>query len=412
LQSLHPYVTTRIIQNAPIIFSSPLCLFPHQDLPLPALFNRAEATLYKLKSTPSPSQTQLIHDALTCLDRASALVDSLGLFSSNEDKDDLTTGVIKYLLIPYYKAEILAEQHQNYTRSNDSNGDTDSALLNQQKLRLESLKSAQTLHENFLLQARQYDVLSAGALKCIFGVVESTNFSSVAAQPPKIDAATLRELKIEKFKLEKSVAARVSALSNRLSASEKNRNEEESEDTDDEAAERELQILRIEASALKSIESLRSIRQEIDVLRHATNLTDKDRRKKSTLSSSSQDPQQQQTQEMLAELRKAAGALKLGQEAVHRDSLRQAVFQPTVQLPTLTVEQQGDIEVAQILAQQRIEAEKAQKVAVARAERGRKADDSEEDDEFEGKVYKQRAMDDWKDENPRGWGNSKMKPCG
>jgi hypothetical protein len=27
-------------------------------------------------------------------------------------------------------------------------------------------------------------------------------------------------------------------------------------------------------------------------------------------------------------------------------------------------------------------------------------------------LLQQRAMDDWKDENPRGWGNSKLRPCG
>jgi immunoglobulin-binding protein 1 len=338
------------------------------------------------------------------------------LFSSNEDKDDLTTGEIKYLLIPYYKAEILSQQHQNYAPRNDTSPDNDDSILKQQKSRLESLKSSETLHEKFLLKAQQYDLLSSGALKCIFGVVESTSFSSVAAQPPKVDASTLRQLKIEKFKLEKSVAARVQALSHRLDKKSTNGTEEENDDQDDdEAAERELQLLKIEAAALKSIESLRSVRQEIDVLQHATSLTDTDRRKRqsnSNLSSSPTDQQQLQTQEMLAELRKAAGALKLGQEASHRESLRQAVFQPSHLLPTLTVEQQGDIEVAQILAQQRAEAEKSQKMAALKAERGRKGDDSEEDDEYDDKVYRQRAMDDWKDDNPRGWGNSKLKPCG
>ena len=35
-------------------------------------------------------------------------------------------------------------------------------------------------------------------------------------------------------------------------------------------------------------------------------------------------------------------------------------------------------------------------------------DDS--DDESDAKVDKQRAMDDWKDANPTGWGNSKLRP--
>ena len=35
---------------------------------------------------------------------------------------------------------------------------------------------------------------------------------------------------------------------------------------------------------------------------------------------------------------------------------------------------------------------------------------SESDDESEAKVAKQRAEDDWKDDNPAGWGNSKLRP--
>ena len=36
------------------------------------------------------------------------------------------------------------------------------------------------------------------------------------------------------------------------------------------------------------------------------------------------------------------------------------------------------------------------------------ADEAEEDSD--AKVDKQRAMDDWRDNNPRGWGNSKLRP--
>ena len=35
---------------------------------------------------------------------------------------------------------------------------------------------------------------------------------------------------------------------------------------------------------------------------------------------------------------------------------------------------------------------------------------SDSDDESDAKVAKQRAEDDWKDDNPAGWGNSKLRP--
>ena len=36
--------------------------------------------------------------------------------------------------------------------------------------------------------------------------------------------------------------------------------------------------------------------------------------------------------------------------------------------------------------------------------------DKDSEDDNDAQVDKQRAMDDWKDENPRGWGNSKLRP--
>jgi hypothetical protein len=80
------------------------------------------------------------------------------------------------------------------------------------------------------------------------------------------------------------------------------------------------------------------------------------------------------------------------------------VFRPSHILPTLTVEQQGAIELAQ--ARER-EARQAQ---VAAAEAARKAGQTadEADDE---EVARARAWDDFTDDNPRGWGNSKLRPC-
>lgn len=73
-------------------------------------------------------------------------------------------------------------------------------------------------------------------------------------------------------------------------------------------------------------------------------------------------------------------------------------------LPTLTVEQQGDIEVRQMREREAKQkaSEAAQKAAGAEAR---------SDDEDEAELAKQRAWDDFADDNPRGWGNSKLRPC-
>jgi hypothetical protein len=80
------------------------------------------------------------------------------------------------------------------------------------------------------------------------------------------------------------------------------------------------------------------------------------------------------------------------------------VLRPGHILPTLTVEQQGDIEVRQMREREAKQkaAEAAQKAAAAEAG---------SDDEDEAELAKQRAWDDFADDNPRGWGNSKLRPC-
>lgn len=86
---------------------------PLQDLPLPSLFQRARAILRQLEVAPAadPATQRLVTEGAACLRAAAAAVDTLALFSSNEDRDDLATGDIKYLLVPFHQAEVLAHTH-------------------------------------------------------------------------------------------------------------------------------------------------------------------------------------------------------------------------------------------------------------------------------------------------------------
>ena len=77
------------------------CVFAKlQDLPLPALWQRARAVLKQLEVVPAsdPRAQQLVHQGTA-------------LYSANEDKDDLATGDVKYLMIPVYQAEVLGHTH-------------------------------------------------------------------------------------------------------------------------------------------------------------------------------------------------------------------------------------------------------------------------------------------------------------
>jgi immunoglobulin-binding protein 1 len=70
----------------------------------------------------------------------------------------------------------------------------------------------------------------------------------------------------------------------------------------------------------------------------------------------------------------------------------------------MTIEQQGAIELADARRREAAAAEAAAAEAAARA-------DARSDDEDEEELERARAWDEFKDHNPRGWGNSKLRPC-
>lgn len=75
------------------------------------------------------------------------------------------------------------------------------------------------------------------------------------------------------------------------------------------------------------------------------------------------------------------------------------VFRPGHILPTMSIEELAEQEVAEAMEREAAEREAQQHA-------------KELDSDDEESVRQQRAKDDWKDANPRGWGNSKLRPCG
>jgi immunoglobulin-binding protein 1 len=68
----------------------------------------------------------------------------------------------------------------------------------------------------------------------------------------------------------------------------------------------------------------------------------------------------------------------------------------------MSLRELAEIETADAMRRQQEEAEAA-------AKEKDKDSDEEQDD---AALRKTRAWDDWKDDNPRGAGNSKLRPCG
>lgn len=78
------------------------------------------------------------------------------------------------------------------------------------------------------------------------------------------------------------------------------------------------------------------------------------------------------------------------------------VFRPSHILPKYTVEQQAEWEMADAMNR-----DKQQKEAERQIENSEANEDPDDDEE----LGKQRVWDDWKDDHPYGYGNSRLRPC-
>ena len=189
----------------------------------------------------SPATQGLVGEGTACLRTAAAAADAAALFSPNEDRDDLATADVKYLLLPFYQAEVAGYTHAGGwvrvqpTRSGawvaSSVGQPPSRApgmaqppanfasslpcpappphpAEDASVRLDALNQAGQLYRVFLHRCRQYDLLSqpaAAMAQAVLGVGErdgdgGARGSGSGSGSGRLDPASLRQHKIEKFK--------------------------------------------------------------------------------------------------------------------------------------------------------------------------------------------------------------------
>lgn len=77
-------------------------------LPLGVLFSRCQVVYAQQDQLVVSRDPDLIDSALALLARTQSAVESAGIFSSNEDADDLATADVKFLLVPFYIGSLLS----------------------------------------------------------------------------------------------------------------------------------------------------------------------------------------------------------------------------------------------------------------------------------------------------------------
>ncbi|KAL3666456.1 hypothetical protein V7S43_008705 [Phytophthora oleae] len=170
------------------------------------------------------------------------------------------------------------------------------------------------------------------------------------------------------------------------------------EDEDDmEDLEREQLLTFIQLSVVKCMEEQASINQEKDMLESMLKMNAATE-KQDLFSEAHRPPPPPQGQGI--EVTRINSQMEM-----RRETIRSGVFKPGHRLPTMSLEEYADREVADAMERQKREQEAPQ----GPRRYDQLVEDGDEDDEklVEEAAYKDRAWDDWKDANEKGIGNKK-----
>ena len=211
--------------------------------------------------------------------------------------------------------------------------------------------------------------------------------------------------KLRRFKRRKEIRARLDAVRAamaRLDDDDDGSDEETNRGNDEDELAREYWTLEIESAILDTLDELPTMRMEREMLERRDEIEEtreiEERRR------AAEDDRVGRAGPQNFTIERATAALTLDAAADHRSRFRDGVFKPSHILPTMTVEEFGEIERKEMLER---EIQSARRAALRDAERAAKSADEIEEEE----LRQAREWDDFKDDNPYGSGNSRLRPC-
>ncbi|ORY05340.1 TAP42-like protein, partial [Basidiobolus meristosporus CBS 931.73] len=291
-----------------------------------------------------------------CLQR----VRKAAIFSPNETLEDMKTTDLKYFLVEYYLGELSLK-----TTGSD---------------RLALVEKAENHFEIFLESCEMYELLSK----------EDKKYYEELASQVKKEPSKKREEKIARYKREQATKLKLDELESLLSLDE---DEDLAETTDMEDTLREALVTLIDLSIQKALEQFVSIRQEKEMLHQMKklNLGEKSQRNTDEDSELRLDQTSQRQGPLLS---KEGQPLRPFIITNQRKALQEQVFRPGWRLPTMTIDQylQQEMDRGNFIS------------GGGKTPEKQEIDDNDES-AIDAETYKAREWDDFKDANPRGWGN-------
>nr|XP_043634323.1 PP2A regulatory subunit TAP46 [Erigeron canadensis] len=403
-----------------------------EDMSLPVLFEQARNIhlLATDSSLHAKEEVEMRRKGCEALLKCEEMISKLGLFSSNETKHDITTANLKYLLVPFYLAELTEKAaHDN---------------------RMEILKVSQAKLKEFLSFCDAMELVPEDELE---PSAQGHN-AAVDRRAKKIArfkrqrAAESKLLELRERKERRGRSTKASALSSPVDTGDDDVLDDDGEE------EREAWLTTISLAICKALDLMEMLKKEEEML---SAIKEKQEQEGNTEISQAILEERAKTVEdwhrnaaARARYMKPAapitcatfaqdvleGRAKVSQSHDHkhqplmfgparlvggnitseRERIAAQVFQPSHRMPTMSIEEAGLKEMEMMNSWQEQTAKMIEEANTSwhndkwKPRAGGSDDDEDEDDE--AAQDKARAFDDWKDENPRGAGNSKLTPCG
>lgn len=396
-----------------------------QEMPLPALFEQGS----KIHASAESSVDQdTVRKGCEILRQCEEMIGKLGLFSVNETKEDISTANLKYILVPYYLAELTEK-----VADND---------------RIKVLKASQAKLKEFISFCETMELVPEEEIETS---TQGGANSSVDRRAKKIArfkrqrAAESKLLEIKERKERRGRSTKAAALSSPVET------EEDDVLDDDGEEEREAWLTTISLGLCKAFDLLEMLKKEEEILSAVKEKQLQDGEKEFSQSILDERTKKVETWHRDAAARahytKPAapitcatfaqdvieGRAKVSQAHEHkhqplifgpaslvgrnptteREKIAAQVFQPHYRLPTMSIEEAGLTEMNMMNEWQERNVklmEEANSSWYKDTPKSRPGEDDEEDND--AAQDKARAWDDWKDDNPRGAGNKKLTPCG
>lgn len=398
-----------------------------EELPLPSLFERGRK-IHQI-ATESGCDPDAVRKGCEVLEKCEDMVGKLGLFSSNETKDDISTANLKYILVPYFLGELIEKIAQDD--------------------RLQILKASQAKLKEFISFCEIMELVPEEELEAVAQAKPTAFADQRARKIARFKRQRAAESKLQEIKERKERrgrSTRAAAPSAPVEAGEEDVLDDDGEE------EREAWLTTISLAVCKALDLLEMLKKEEDMLSAV-----KERQLKGGEEEFSEVVLDERSKKAESWHRDAAiraqytkpaqpitcatfaqdvleGRAKVSQAHEHkhqpmifgpaslvgggltseRERMAAQVFQPMHRLPTMSIEEAGLKEMEMMNKWQERNVKLMEEANSAWYKDNRKLGTSENDneDDDDDAVQKARAFDDWKDDNPRGAGNKKLTPCG